>query len=292
MSRARVISFEVDALDYGRAVDRVLNRLDAGQSGYVCVANVHMVMEAHDDPAFARVVQNASVVTSDGMPLVWMLKAQGLTDAERVYGPTLTLELCRAAADHGLPIGLYGGTEESLESFKAVLADQFPALRVACAISPPFRPLTPEEDAEYTQRLRASGARIIFVGIGCPRQEKWMAAHTGQLPGAMLLGVGAAFDFHSGRVRQAPALLQRAGLEWAFRLAMEPRRLWRRYVIHNPRFVLLAGRQLLGQWWPAKRTGTESGTARSGRHPRSADRVPNAPDRKHSARILQGKSHE
>lgn len=255
MSRAPVISFEVDALNYRSAVDALLRRVSTGQAGYVCVSNVHMVMEAYDDPSFADVVRGAAMVTSDGMPLVWMLRAQGLREAERVYGPTLTLELCRAAEQEGLGIGLYGGTEDSLESFQAFLAKTFPRLEVACAISPPFRPLTAEEDADYTARLRESGARIIFVGIGCPRQEKWMAEHSGRLPGATLLGVGAAFDFHSGRVRQAPQVLQRLGLEWAFRLIMEPRRLWRRYAIHNPRFVWLAMRQLLGRGASA---GTQS----------------------------------
>lgn len=242
---AQVVSFPVAALNYERAVEAVLEDLQANRSGYVCVSNVHMVMEAHDDPAFAEVVKGSRFATSDGMPLVWMLRAQGLKEAERVYGPTLTWELCASAAREGLPIGLYGGTEQSLDAFKAVLGERYPDLEVACAISPPFRPLTPEEDAEYTARLRDSGARIIFVGIGCPRQEKWMAAHTERLPNAMLFGVGAAFDFHSGRVRQSPPVLQKLGLEWAFRLAMEPRRLWRRYVIHNPRFVLLAFWQLV-----------------------------------------------
>jgi N-acetylglucosaminyldiphosphoundecaprenol N-acetyl-beta-D-mannosaminyltransferase len=242
---AEVVSFPVAALSYNRAVDAVLTDLKAGRAGYVCVANVHMVMEAYDDPAFAAVVKGARFTTSDGMPLVWMLQAQGLKEAERVYGPTLTWELCAAAAREGLPIGLYGGTEQSLDDFREVLAERYPNLEVACAISPPFRPLTAEEDAEYTARLRDSGARLIFVGIGCPRQEKWMAAHTAMLPNAMLFGVGAAFDFHSGRVRQSPPVLQRLGLEWACRLAVEPRRLWRRYVIHNPRFVLLALWQLI-----------------------------------------------
>ncbi len=242
---AQVVSFPVAALNYERAVGAVMEDLEAGRGGYVCVANVHMVMEAHDDPAFAEVVEGSRFTTSDGMPLVWMLRAQGLKEAERVYGPSLTLELCASAAREGLPIGLFGGTEQSLDDFRAVLGERYPDLDVVCAISPPFRPLMAEEDAQYTARLRESGARLIFVGIGCPRQERWMAEHTSRLPNAMLFGVGAAFDFHSGRVRQSPPILQRMGLEWAFRLVMEPRRLWKRYVIHNPRFVLLALWQLI-----------------------------------------------
>lgn len=242
----RIVSIPVHPLTYERATELVAADVEANRSGYVCVANVHMVMEAYDDPVFARVVSRARLVTSDGMPLVWMLNRLGRRDARRVYGPTLTLHLCRMAQASDVPIALYGGTPESLEAFRAVLARRFPALRVVCAISPPFRPLTPSEDTAYTARLRDSGARLVFVGIGCPRQEIWMAEHTARLPGALLFGVGAAFDFHSGRVRQAPSWLQAMGLEWAFRLVMEPRRLWRRYAVHNPRFLFLAMRQVLG----------------------------------------------
>jgi N-acetylglucosaminyldiphosphoundecaprenol N-acetyl-beta-D-mannosaminyltransferase len=135
-----------------------------------------------------------------------------------------------------VPIGLYGGTSDSVRDFVGVLASRVPNIRVACAVSPPFRPLTPEEDAAFTQEIAKSGARILFVGIGCPKQERWIAEHKGRIS-AVMLGVGAAFDFHTGRVRQAPRWMQKAGLEWIFRLMMDPRRLWRRYTRHNPRFV-------------------------------------------------------
>lgn len=260
---APVIAFDVAAANYGMVVDRLFRDLKAGAGGYVCIANVHMVMEAWDDPGFRHVVDGARMVTSDGMPLVWMLRAQGLSEAERVYGPTLTLHLCERAAAEELPIALYGGTRESLAAFRHFLADRYPSLRVVCAISPPFRPLTEEEDDVFTEAIRDSGARLVFVGIGCPKQEKWMAAHADRLPGAILAGVGAAFDFHSGRVRQAPPVLQRLGLEWAFRLAMEPRRLFRRYAVHNPRFVFLALRQLVSRPWRRVPRGAEPATDRS-----------------------------
>jgi N-acetylglucosaminyldiphosphoundecaprenol N-acetyl-beta-D-mannosaminyltransferase len=242
---ARIVSIEVSSLDYERGAAFVVDRLRKDLGGYVCLANVHMVMEAHDDPRFAEVVNGAQLVASDGMPLVWMLHALGHPNARRVYGPTFTLHLCEAAEREGLPIALYGGTDDSLAAFRRFLQENYPRLEVACAIAPPFRPLTDEEDREFTTRIRTSGARMVFVGIGCPKQERWMAEHADRIPEAMMFGVGAAFDFHSGRVSQAPRLLQQFGLEWAYRLVMEPRRLWRRYAVHNPRFVMLALGQIL-----------------------------------------------
>ena len=185
------------------------------------------------------------MVTPDGMPLVWLLRALGIREASRVYGPTLTLHVCDAVAAAGVPVGFYGGTPESLRAFENALMGRFPELQVAYRHAPPFRDLTADEDERVVGDILASGARILFVGLGCPKQERWMAAHKDRLP-LVQIGVGAAFDFHSGRVRQAPAWLQNFGMEWAFRLAMEPRRLWRRYLVNNPRFLLLAALQLAG----------------------------------------------
>lgn len=240
-----ILGTRIDATTYARAAADVIAWAQAGGARRVHAANVHMVMEGVDDPDFQAVTNSADLVTPDGMPLVWALKLLGVGKAERVYGPTLTLHICEAAARAGVPIGLYGGTPESLHDFKTFLCQAFPGIEVACTIAPPFRPLTPEEDAEDVRQILASGARILFVGIGCPKQEWWMYRHREVLPLTML-GVGAAFDFHSGRVRQAPGALQRLGLEWLFRLAMEPRRLWKRYARQNPRFVLMFARQLLG----------------------------------------------
>ncbi|WP_019587696.1 WecB/TagA/CpsF family glycosyltransferase, partial [Deinococcus apachensis] len=239
-----LLGTRIDATSYAQAAADVITWAQAGGPRRVHAANVHMVMEGVDDPNFQAVTNSADLVTPDGMPLVWGLKLLGVRDAERVYGPTLTLHVCEAAAKAGVPIGLYGGTPESLGDFRAFLERQFPGIQVACTIAPPFRPLTPEEDAEDVRQILASGARILFVGIGCPKQEWWMYRHRDRLPLTML-GVGAAFDFHSGRVRQAPGAMQRLGLEWLFRLAMEPRRLWKRYARQNPRFLLMFARQLL-----------------------------------------------
>lgn len=239
-----VLGQRLDATDYADATARVVDWANRGESRYVCLSNVHMVMQGWDDPNFRQIINAADLITTDGVPLVWCLRALGLPSAVRVYGPDLTLHVCATAAQQQLAIGLYGGTAQSLKEFAAMLQSRFPAIEIACSIAPPFRPLTAAEDATYTKQLAESGARILFVGIGCPKQEIWMSEHRGRLNMPML-GVGAAFDFHAGRVKQAPAWLQAIGLEWLFRLLMEPRRLWRRYAWHNPRFVLFFIGQLL-----------------------------------------------
>jgi N-acetylglucosaminyldiphosphoundecaprenol N-acetyl-beta-D-mannosaminyltransferase len=240
-----VVSMRVDATSYQDASQRVLKWAREKKSAYVCVASVHMVMEAFDSKEFRRVVNGADLVTPDGRPLVWALKGLGAKGVSQVRGTDLTTNVVEQAACENVPIGLFGGTPELLESFVAVLKERHPGIQIACRIAPPFRPLTPQEDRVVTREIVDSGARILLVGIGCPKQEKWMAAHKGRIP-AVMLGVGAAFDFHTGRVRQAPRWMQTAGLEWVFRLMMDPRRLWKRYAKHNPRFVGLFFLQLLG----------------------------------------------
>lgn len=238
----RILQVRVDATSYSDAARRVTAWARAGDSRYVCVCNVHMIMEAHDDPSFCEVVNAADLVTPDGMPLVWSLRAMGIPDAGRVYGPNLMLQVCAYAEAEGISVGLYGGAEPVLNALRARLLRQFPRLQLAYAHAPALRDTYAL--SEQVESIRRSGARILFVALGCPRQEQWMARHRGHLP-AVMLGVGAAFDFLAAHKSQAPAFLQAAGLEWAFRLASEPRRLWRRYAIHNPRFMALLGRQLL-----------------------------------------------
>lgn len=238
-----ILGTRIDATSYEDATARIISWAMANEPDYVCAANVHMVMEAYDDQDFMHVINSAALVTPDGMPLVWGLRQMGVRGATRVYGPTLTLHVCSAAADNDIPIALYGGTEQSLSLFKNFLNDSFPGIQVVCGIAPPFRSLTAEEDDAYTRQIVASGARILLVGIGCPKQERWMAQHISKIS-AVMLGVGAAFDFHSGRVKQAPVVMQRMGLEWLYRLIREPRRLWKRYLKHNPRFILFFSIQL------------------------------------------------
>jgi N-acetylglucosaminyldiphosphoundecaprenol N-acetyl-beta-D-mannosaminyltransferase len=240
-----ILKMRVDATSYKDASQRVVRWAREGRSAYVCVASVHMVMETFDSEAFRRVVNGADLVTPDGRPLAWALRALGVKHASQVRGTDLTTHVIERAAHEHLPIGLYGGTPELLETFVRVLKARYPGIQVVCQIAPPFRPLTAEEDEAVTREIAASGARILFVGIGCPKQENWMAAHKGRVD-AIMLGVGAAFDFHTGRIRQAPRWMQAGGLEWAFRLMMDPKRLWKRYAKHNPRFVVLFLLQLLG----------------------------------------------
>jgi N-acetylglucosaminyldiphosphoundecaprenol N-acetyl-beta-D-mannosaminyltransferase len=240
----RVLGMRVDATSYEHATTEILRWASRGESRYVCVATVNNVIEAHDDPAYQRVMEDADLVTPDGMPLVWGLGLLGIRGATRVYGPDLTPILCRGAAAAGIPVGFYGSTPEVLADLTANLARRFPELRIGYAYSPPFKPQPPEEDAAERERIDRSGVQLLFVGLGTPKQELWMAANTGAVR-AVIVGVGAAFDFIAGHKRQAPKLLQRLGLEWLYRLVNEPSRLWRRYLYRNPRFVVLFAAQLL-----------------------------------------------
>ena len=244
-SSRHILGQRVDYTTYERAAAQVLGMARNGQGGYVCISTVHMVMEGHDDQEFRQMVNAAELVTPDGMPLVWGLKLLGIKEATRVYGPKLTPEVCREATKQGVPVGFYGGTEKVLARMKANLLSDYPALNIAYIYSPPFRPLTEQEDTRIVQDIIASGPKVLFVGLGCPKQEWWMAAHKDRLPIPML-GVGAAFDFIAGIKPQAPGWMQRLGLEWLFRLISEPRRLWRRYLYHNPRFLFKFALQLAG----------------------------------------------
>jgi N-acetylglucosaminyldiphosphoundecaprenol N-acetyl-beta-D-mannosaminyltransferase len=243
--RDRILGTKVDATSYRHAVETVTRWSGMHSSKYVCLATVNQVMEAYDSPEFLGVMNDADLVTPDGMPLVWGLRLLGHKAATRVYGPDLTPMLLERAAAEGLPVGFYGGAPEVLERLVQVVTGRFPALLVAYAYSPPFRPLTVEEDARVVAEINASGARIVFIGLNSPKQDYWMAAHRGRVQ-AVMLGVGAAFDFLAGSKPQAPRWMMRIGMEWLFRFATEPQRLWKRYLKHNPRFVVLFALQFLG----------------------------------------------
>jgi len=232
----RILGLRVDATSYAETSEAVLGMAASGAGGMVCCASVHMVMEAFDDPGFRRLVNAAERVTPDGMPLVWGLRAAGLRGATRVYGPDLMPEICARAARRGIAVGLYGGRPEVLERLRERLQERFPGLRLPFAFSPPFRALDALEQQRIAEAIDASGVGVLFVGLGCPKQERWMASQRDRL-GCALVGVGAAFDFLAGAKRQAPRGLQRLGLEWLFRLACEPRRLGRRYLVGNARFL-------------------------------------------------------
>lgn len=226
------------------AVDRILDLARRGHGGTVCAANVDMLTQARRTPALARLMQDADLVVTDGMPLVWALRRfEGLA-LERVNGPRLTVELCREAAEQGLGVYLFGGTPRELDAMAAALRARFPTLRLVGQESPPMLPAQPAADADVIARINASGAALVFVGLGCPKQEFWMQAHRPRLR-AVCLGVGYAFALIGGVQKTAPPWMQRHGLEWLFRLMQEPRRLWRRYLIGNSVFVALCLRAWL-----------------------------------------------
>jgi len=244
MTMRHILGVRVDATTYQDAARQVVDWAVRGESRYVCCATVNNIMEAHDSSEFRKVMDEADLVTSDGMPLVWLLWLLGVREATRVYGPDLVPVVLQAAAEAGVAVGFYGGSEAVLKELLTRIRARFPKVNVAYAESPPFREFTTEEDQRTTKAISDSGARIVFLGLSTPKQDRWMNAHRGRVPCAML-GVGAAFDFLAGAKPQAPRWMRRAGLEWVFRLATEPRRLWRRYLRHNPRFAVLAITQVL-----------------------------------------------
>lgn len=244
MNAAEILGTRVDCTSYGEVCDRIQQWAMQQASCYIVAANVHVVMTAYWCTPYRQVLSQAAVVTPDGMPLVWALRLLGNPAQTRVYGPDLMLAWCDRAAQSGLSIYLYGSTEAVLTRLKRNLQQRFPALVIAGSDSPPFRARLPEEEAAERDRIHASGASVVFVALGCPKQEEWMARQQDKLQ-AVMIGVGAAFSFHSGEISQAPAWMMRLGLEWLYRLAMEPRRLWRRYLVNNPAFVVLFGLQLL-----------------------------------------------
>ncbi len=240
-----IIDSQVFFTNYEKATKQVVSWVQNSESRYICAANVHMVMEAWDSREFSIILNEADMVTPDGMPIVWMLRLKGEKNQQRVYGPTLMLHILEMAAQENIPVGFYGGDAKTLEMLVYRMQAQYPGLNVAYSFSPPFRELKPAEDAEIVKHIQQSCVRILFVGLGCPKQEYWMAAHRNHIS-AVMLGVGAAFDFHAGTVKQSPAWMQRLGLEWFFRFTQEPKRLWKRYFFYNPRFILLALMDLLG----------------------------------------------
>jgi N-acetylglucosaminyldiphosphoundecaprenol N-acetyl-beta-D-mannosaminyltransferase len=235
---ADVLGVPLALTDYDGTLDWIDAMVEARRPGYICVAATHTVMASHDDAALRDAVLGADFVVPDGQPLVWALNLLGHELDDRVYGPELMDRACERAARTGRQMYLYGGRDQgALVQLTRNLRLRHPGLRIVGGYAPPFRELTSDEDAAVAADIVNSRAELVWVGIGVPKQEKWMAQMTPRLPSQVLVGVGAAFDFHGGLIPQAPALIQRMGLEWAFRLAQEPRRLWRRYLRCNPRFV-------------------------------------------------------
>jgi N-acetylglucosaminyldiphosphoundecaprenol N-acetyl-beta-D-mannosaminyltransferase len=213
---------------------------------YIAVTNVHVLMEARHSPSFRMVLDSADLCVPDGMPLVWIGRSRGYPLKHRVYGPDLLLDFCQETNAKGYRHFFYGGAPGVPEALAAKLKCKFPMLEVAGTYSPPFRSLTSEEDARVVEMINGAAPDVLWVGLGCPKQESWMYEHCKQLRVPVLVGVGQAFDLHAGRLKQAPAWMREHGLEWLFRLMAEPRRLWRRYLIYNSEFVFSELLELLG----------------------------------------------
>lgn len=239
-----VIGAPVCALPFLEQVGLMVDWASAHEQRIVCIANVHMVMEAHWSQEFAQVLAEADLVTPDGMPVVWMLKCQGVRGAERVAGMDVLTAVCHKAQARELPIFFLGSTDGVLDLIRKRLGREYPQLCIADMYSPPFREMTEEEDRNLIERINQSGARLVFVALGCPKQEKWMHAHRGKVK-AVMVGLGGAFPVFAGQQAWAPAWLRSMGLEWLFRLYLEPGRLWKRYWQTNVPFLGLALRQLL-----------------------------------------------
>jgi N-acetylglucosaminyldiphosphoundecaprenol N-acetyl-beta-D-mannosaminyltransferase len=242
---ANILGVKVNAIDLSMTVTTIEDWIKKHDPNYVCVTPAHGIMECQRDAQLRSVFNRSGLTTPDGMAIVWLVKLWGYPQVSRVYGPDLMHAVCERSEQTGWKHFFYGGTPGVADRLVDRMQAGYPGLLVAGKYTPPFRPLTPQEDGAVTNQIHASNADIVWVGISTPKQERWMAEHVGRVGAPVLIGVGAAFDFLAGTKKQAPRWIQRSGLEWLFRLASEPRRLWRRY-LEYPRFVLLAFAQFMG----------------------------------------------
>lgn len=244
-STVDVLGVPLALTDYARTLDWIDAMIAAQRRGYLCACNVHTVMASHEDGELRAALERASLLVPDGQPLVWAMNALGNSLSDRVYGPELMARACDRAVELGHRFYLYGGRNQgALVQLALNLRQRYPGVRIVGGYSPPHRPLTKEERAAIAAEINNTRADVVWVGIGVPKQEKWMAQMRERLEAPVLAGVGAAFDFHAGLVSQAPSWIQERGLEWAYRLVQEPDRLWQRYLRYNPRFVAAFTRQL------------------------------------------------
>lgn len=237
IERVNVLGAGISILNLRTALDAIAAAVREKRKGYICVTGVHGVMEAQDDAAFKKILNGAFLCTPDGMPMVWAGKLNGHREMSRVYGPDLMLEVCAWSETSGAKHFFYGGADGVAEQLAQKLREKFPKLQVAGTFTPPFRALNEVELKQLSEKISATKPDILWVGLSTPKQEKFMAEFLPKLDVPLMVGVGAAFDFHSGRTKQAPRWMQRSGLEWFFRLCSEPRRLGKRYLRNNPLFV-------------------------------------------------------
>lgn len=263
-NRANVLGVGVHAIDLPTAASIIESAVREGTKGYVCVTGVHGVMEAQNDPEFRQILNHALLVTPDGMPTVWVGRMQGNSTMKRVFGPDLMLEVCRRSAGSGIRHFLYGGKPGIADELAERLRQMCPGIEVVGTFTPPFRPLLPAETLTLEGQLESTLPDIIWVGLSTPKQEKFMAANFRQLSCKIMIGVGAAFDIHTGHVKDAPQWIKDAGLQWAHRLCQEPRRLWKRYLLNNSAFLAGLFLQFAGlRRYPLSDDGTESPSPRS-----------------------------
>ena len=241
---AEILGSRINALGWDEVLQCLTVWAAQRQSRYVCISNVHMVVTARADAELAAALRQSDMATPDGAPIAWMLRRMGFAGQPRISGTELMRAYLAQAAGRDESTFLFGSSEETLKCLQEKLLQQFPGLRIVGTISPPFRPLSGEEDEAVVAQINASGAGTVWVSLGCPKQEKWMLEHRGKI-NAVMLGVGAAFDFIANRKTRAPVWMQERGLEWLFRLMKEPRRLWKRYLYTNSLFMLGAAKQLL-----------------------------------------------
>ena len=234
--RLPILDTSIDAVSWEAMISRIAKWASLSESRYVCLCNAHSVVTGRRDAKFRQVIEAADTAAPDGSPVAWLMRIRGVPSQERIDGPSLMWRYAEQATLDGTPIFLYGTTPDTLDKLIAKLGYAFPGLRIAGHYSPPFKPLSTEEEDQVVDMINGSGARVVFVGLGCPRQETWMADISERIP-AVLVGVGAAFDYHAGVIRRAPRWMQRNGLEWFYRLCAEPRRLWRRYFTTNTLFL-------------------------------------------------------
>ncbi len=253
VDRYRILGLPVSVLDMPRAIATIDAAIADRRGGYICVRDAHGVMAAQKDRHLMDIHEDAFLVVPDGMPLVWFGRLYG-NEISRVCGPDLMLELCRHGAGRSHRHYFFGGTEDSLAKLKPVLEKKFPGLNMVGLESPPFKPISTEADPDAVARIKAADPDIVWVGLGSPKQEYWMRANAPLLPNAILIGVGAAFNFHAGTVKRAPLWMQRSGLEWLFRLLQEPQRTWRRYLVLAPQFLVLSCREYVAWLVGPRRT--------------------------------------
>jgi N-acetylglucosaminyldiphosphoundecaprenol N-acetyl-beta-D-mannosaminyltransferase len=245
-ARVNVLGVGVSAINMDMALARIQQALEKKAKGYVCVTGVHGVSEAQSDAEFRQILNQAFLCTPDGMPLVWVGRLKGQQHMARVYGPDLMLAVLALSEQTGWRHFLYGGGNGTAQTLRARLEERFPKLQIVGTYQPPFRPLNAEERAALEETIRVARPDVMWIGLSTPKQERFMAEHLPKLDVTLMFGVGAAFDFFAGKVRQAPRWMQRSGLEWFFRLCCEPGRLWKRYLKNNPLFIARIFCQLAG----------------------------------------------